>query len=66
VEMSFEIPEYAADATAVGVIRSLAVIHAAKVDTRFYQGWKSLLRPRKPPPITSLLSTQWLTIRGTR
>src|SRR4051812_22973845 len=41
VKVSFEIPEYTAEATAVGTIRLLEAIRAAKIDTRFYQASSS-------------------------
>ena len=37
VKVSFEIPEYTADATGLGTIRILEAIRASKIDTRFYQ-----------------------------
>lgn len=48
--MSFEIPEYTADVTGVGVIRLLEAIREADLDTRFYQASSSELYGSTPPP----------------
>jgi GDPmannose 4,6-dehydratase len=50
VKVSFEIPEYTAEATAVGTIRLLEAIRAAKIDTRFYQASSSEMFGSAPPP----------------
>lgn len=50
VKVSFEIPEYTAEATAVGTIRLLEAIRASKVDTRFYQASSSEMFGSTPPP----------------
>ncbi|MDQ3766462.1 MAG: GDP-mannose 4,6-dehydratase, partial [Actinomycetota bacterium] len=41
VKVSFEIPEYTADATAMGTVRILEAIRSSGVDTRFYQAGSS-------------------------
>jgi len=50
VKVSFEIPEYTADATAMGTIRMLEAIRASGVDTRFYQAGSSEMFGASPPP----------------
>jgi GDPmannose 4,6-dehydratase len=50
VKVSFEIPEYTADATAMGTIRMLEAIRASGVDTRFYQAGSSEMFGSAPPP----------------
>jgi GDPmannose 4,6-dehydratase len=50
VKVSFEIPEYTADATGVGTIRILEAIRASKIDTRFYQASSSEMFGASPPP----------------
>jgi GDPmannose 4,6-dehydratase len=50
VKVSFEIPEYTADATGVGTIRLLEAIRAARIDTRFYQASSSEMFGAAPPP----------------
>jgi GDPmannose 4,6-dehydratase len=50
VKVSFEVPEYTADATAMGTIRILEAIRAAGVDTRFYQASSSEMFGSAPPP----------------
>lgn len=50
VKVSFEIPEYTAEATGVGTIRLLEAIRAAKIDTRFYQASSSEMFGSAPPP----------------
>ena len=50
VKVSFEIPEYTADATAMGTIRMLEAIRASGVDTRFYQAGSSEMFGLSPPP----------------
>jgi len=50
VKVSFEIPEYTAEATGVGTIRILEAIRAAKLDTRFYQASSSEMFGSTPPP----------------
>jgi GDPmannose 4,6-dehydratase len=50
VKVSFEIPEYTADVTGVGVIRLLEAIREADIDTRFYQASSSELYGSTPPP----------------
>jgi len=41
VRVSFDVPEYSADADAVGVVRILEAIHKLGLDTRFYQASSS-------------------------
>jgi GDPmannose 4,6-dehydratase len=50
VKVSFEIPEYTADATGMGTIRMLEAIRASGVDTRFYQASSSEMFGAVPPP----------------
>ncbi|MGH2767036.1 MAG: GDP-mannose 4,6-dehydratase, partial [Actinomycetota bacterium] len=50
VKVSFEMPEYTADATAMGTIRMLEAIRASGVDTRFYQASSSEMFGAAPPP----------------
>jgi GDPmannose 4,6-dehydratase len=50
VKVSFEMPEYTADATAMGTIRMLEAIRASGVDTRFYQASSSEMFGTAPPP----------------
>ena len=50
VKVSFEIPEYTADATGMGTIRILEAIRASGVNTRFYQAGSSEMFGAAPPP----------------
>ncbi len=50
VRVSFDIPDYTGDVTALGTIRLLEAIRAAGVDTRFYQASTSELYGSTPPP----------------
>ena len=50
VKVSFEIPEYTADATAMGTVRILEAIRSSGVDTRFYQAGSSEMFGSTPPP----------------
>lgn len=50
VKVSFEMPEYTADATAMGTMRILEAIRASGVDTRFYQASSSEMFGATPPP----------------
>jgi GDPmannose 4,6-dehydratase len=50
VKVSFDIPEYTADATGLGAIRLLEAIRAAKIDTRFYQASSSEIFGAAAPP----------------
>jgi GDPmannose 4,6-dehydratase len=50
VKVSFEIPEYTADATAMGTVRILEAIRASGVSTRFYQAGSSEMFGAAPPP----------------
>jgi GDPmannose 4,6-dehydratase len=50
VKVSFEIPEYTADATALGTIRMLEAIRASGVQTRFYQASSSEMYGSAAPP----------------
>src|SRR5207249_1532332 len=50
VKVSFEIPEYTAEATGVGTIRLLEAIRASNVATRFYQASSSEMFGSSPPP----------------
>jgi GDPmannose 4,6-dehydratase len=50
VKVSFEIPEYTADATAMGTVRMLEAIRSSGVHTRFYQAGSSEMFGAAPPP----------------
>jgi GDPmannose 4,6-dehydratase len=50
VKVSFEVPEYTADATGMGTVRILEAIRASGVDTRFYQASSSEMFGSAPPP----------------
>jgi GDPmannose 4,6-dehydratase len=50
VKVSFEMPDYTAQVDAVGTIRLLEAIRAAKIETRFYQASTSELYGSTPPP----------------
>ena len=50
VKVSFDIPEYTADATGMGTIRMLEAIRASGVETRFYQASSSEMFGSAPPP----------------
>jgi GDPmannose 4,6-dehydratase len=50
VKVSFEIPEYTADATGMGTVRILEAIRASGVESRFYQASSSEVFGSEPPP----------------
>ena len=50
VKVSFEMPEYTASTDAVGTLRLLEAIRAAKIDCRFYQASTSEMFGGTPPP----------------
>jgi GDPmannose 4,6-dehydratase len=50
VLVSFEIPEYTADATGMGTIRILEAIRASRVETRFYQASSTEMFGSSAPP----------------
>ncbi|MFN2488836.1 MAG: GDP-mannose 4,6-dehydratase [Actinomycetota bacterium] len=50
VKVSFDIPEYTADATGMGTVRILEAIRASGVETRFYQAGSSEMFGLSPPP----------------
>lgn len=50
VKVSFEMPDFTAQVDAVGTIRLLEAIRAAKIDTKFYQASTSELFGSTPPP----------------
>ena len=50
VKVSFEMPDFTAQVDAVGTIRLLEAIRAAKIDTKFYQASTSELYGSTPPP----------------
>lgn len=50
VMVSFEMPDFTAQVDAVGTIRILEAIRAAKIDTKFYQASTSELFGGTPPP----------------
>jgi GDPmannose 4,6-dehydratase len=54
VRVSFEIPEYTGDITAMGTIRLLEAIRASGIETRYYQASSSELYGSTPPPQNEL------------
>ena len=50
VQVSFEIPEYTGDVTALGTTRILEVIRRSGISTRFYQASSSEMFGDAPPP----------------
>jgi GDPmannose 4,6-dehydratase len=50
VKVSFDIPEYTADATGMGTVRMLEAIRASGVPTRFYQAGSSEMFGAVSPP----------------
>lgn len=50
VRVSFDVPEYTGDITALGTIRLLEAIREAKVSCRFYQASSSEMFGATPPP----------------
>jgi len=50
VKVSFEMPDFTAQVDAVGTVRLLEAIRAAKIDTKFYQASTSELFGSTPPP----------------
>jgi GDPmannose 4,6-dehydratase len=50
VKVSFEMPDFTAQVDAVGTIRLLEAIRAAKIDAKFYQASTSELYGSTPPP----------------
>src|SRR5690606_35163888 len=50
VRVSFDVPEYTAEVTALGTVRLLEAIRKSGCDTRFYQASSSELYGRSPPP----------------
>jgi GDPmannose 4,6-dehydratase len=50
VRVSFDMPEYTGDVTALGTIRLLEAIRSSGVETRFYQASSSELFGSTPPP----------------
>jgi GDPmannose 4,6-dehydratase len=50
VKVSFEMPEYTASTDAVGTLRLLEAIRAARLDCRFYQASTSEMFGATPPP----------------
>lgn len=50
VRISFDVPEYTADVTAIGTLRLLDAIRESRVKTRFYQASSSEMFGAAPPP----------------
>lgn len=50
VRVSFDIPEYTGDITAIGTTRILEAIRKSKIDTRFYQASSSEMFGNAPAP----------------
>jgi len=56
VKVSFEMPDFTAQVDAIGTIRILEAIRAAKINTKFYQASTSELYGSTPPPQSELSS----------
>jgi GDPmannose 4,6-dehydratase len=56
VKVSFEMPDFTAQVDAVGTIRLLEAIRAAKIDTKIYQASTSELYGSTPPPQSEISS----------
>jgi GDPmannose 4,6-dehydratase len=54
VKVSFDIPEYTADATGMGTVRMLEAIRSSGVNTRFYQAGSSEMFGETAPPQNEL------------
>jgi GDPmannose 4,6-dehydratase len=54
VRVSFDIPEYTAQTTALGTLRILEAVRASGVETRFYQASSSEMFGSAPPPQSEL------------
>jgi len=50
VKVSFEMPDYTSDVTAVGAVRVLEALRASGVDAKFYQASSSEMYGSTPPP----------------
>ena len=50
VKISFEMPDYTASTNAIGTLRLLEAIYAARLDCRFYQASTSEMFGSTPPP----------------
>jgi len=50
VRVSFEMPDYTASTNAIGTLRLLEAIHAARLECRFYQASTSEMFGSTPPP----------------
>lgn len=75
VKVSFEMPDYTASTNAIGTLRLLEAIHAARLECRFYQASTSEMFGSTPPPQdeqstfhprspygSSKLQAHWVTI----
>lgn len=56
VKVSFEMPDFTAQVDAIGTIRILEAIRAAKINTKFYQASTSELYGSTPPPQSEISS----------
>ena len=56
VKVSFEMPDFTAQVDAIGTIRILEALRAAKIKTKFYQASTSELYGSTPPPQSELSS----------
>ena len=56
VKVSFEMPDFTAQVDAIGTIRILEAIRAAKINTKFYQASTSELFGSTPPPQSEISS----------
>ena len=56
VHVSFDMPEYTGDTTALGTTRILEVIRKSGIDTKFYQASSSEMFGSSPPPQNELSS----------
>lgn len=50
VRVSFDVPEYTADVTGIGVLRLLDTIKESRIETKFYQASSSEIFGSSPPP----------------
>jgi GDPmannose 4,6-dehydratase len=54
VRVSFDMPDYTGDATAMGTVRLLEALRASAISTRFYQASSSEMFGSTPPPQSEL------------
>ena len=61
VKVSFEMPEYTGDTTALGTVRLLEAIRRSGIQTRFYQASSSEMFGNSPPPQNEIQNSTWPT-----